>query len=815
MPGPRSDPALLRLAARLFAGARGLVLCGILLVLLAGVSLAQTATDPMPKWNALAERGEALLADPDTTTEALDDLRAELVAQRAETVAAEQAGQPEVKELTQRLEALGPAPAEGAAEAPEIAKLRRDLNEQIANAQAPVLAAQEAFRRTDTLIGGIDRKIRARFSAELATRGPTPLAPGVWIQALGELDARAKAWVEVFQAQLADPNRRERSLWLLPINLALLVGGVAVALTVRRQVIDWVELRLAKNPTQRWTAWLVTVRNLARLVVPAVAAGLFFAAFEPTGVLARGGEGRFFTLPPFVLVLIATGWLAGSLLAPKYKVFRLVPLEDAEARKANVLVFTLGGVVALAYLVSSAVPRWDLSAGTQTALMFPLVLVGATGLWRVGRWIEIGRARLAERPRKPDDSGTLMIGRRVLRILAQLVRVVAIVAPLIALAGYLPAASFLVFRSIVTLGLIGGAYVIFDLLNKTGQIAFANPKAHASDDGGLVPVVMGTIVVLAVLPLLAMTWGARASDIADFWSKAQQGVTFGGIRLSASALLTLIIVFLLGSSITRLIQTLLRGTVLPRTRLDAGGRSAVVAGVGYVGFAVSGLVAVAAAGLNLSSLAIVAGALSVGIGFGMQNIVSNFVSGIILLVERPVKEGDWIEVGGFSGYVRGINVRSTEIETFDRASVILPNSDLIAGTVLNRTHSGLSGRLQVPVSVTYDSDPKQVETILKEIADNHPLVLLDPPPRVLFLNLGADSMDFELRCWLRDVNFSLSVRSDMNYEIIRRFRDTGIRIQFYGRDLPAAPEPAPVEPATIGPPAAVPFEPPGAAVKPS
>jgi small-conductance mechanosensitive channel len=379
-------------------------------------------------------------------------------------------------------------------------------------------------------------------------------------------------------------------------------------------------------------------------------------------------------------------------------------------------------------------------------------------------------------------------------------RVIAVLAPLLAIAGYLPLASFLVFRMALALGLLAGARVVFDLLNKGAQVLFVGPAAQSRGDDGLVPVVVAAMVFLAAIPILAMILGARTTDIADSWRTMREGVTFGGIRLSVTAVILLVVVFGVCYALTRLLQTLLRTTVLPRTRLDAGGRNAVLSGVGYDGFAVALLAGVTAAGLDLSNIAIVAGALSVGIGFGLQNIVSNFVSGIILLVERPVKEGDWIEVGGFVGYVRGINVRSTEIETFDRAVVIVPNSDLIAGSVLNRTHRGMSGRLQVPVSTTYDSDPKKVEELLLAIADEHPLVLPEPSPRVLFMQFGSDSMDFELRCWLRDVNFSLSVRSDMNYEIIERFRKAGIRIQFYGRDLAPAPPhepPPPPEPEAV------------------
>jgi len=242
-----------------------------------------------------------------------------------------------------------------------------------------------------------------------------------------------------------------------------------------------------------------------------------------------------------------------------------------------------------------------------------------------------------------------------------------------------------------------------------------------------------------------------------------------------------------------LIQRRLRENILIQPRMDPGIANSIDTTVGYAGTGLAAIIAISYAGFDITNLAIVAGALSVGIGFGLQSIVNNFVSGLILLIERPIKVGDWVVVGSEQGTVKRISVRSTEIETFDRASLIVPNSELVTGRVLNWTHRNALGRVVLKFSAGPDADPRRMLAVLNDCANRHPDILREPAPLAVFEGSTPTTTEYSLRVLLPDITHGLRVQSDLRvaiYEALRRSKVVGSAGGPYNPGVTGAVEPA-------------------------
>ena len=259
----------------------------------------------------------------------------------------------------------------------------------------------------------------------------------------------------------------------------------------------------------------------------------------------------------------------------------------------------------------------------------------------------------------------------------------------------------------------------------------------------------------------------------------------GQTPVSLATMVEFIVVITTVVLLSRLIRRLLRTRVLARTKLDVGQQYAIARIASYVVLVIGLLISVETFGVKLSSLAVIAGALGVGIGFGLQNIVSNFVSGLVILAERPIQIGDRVDLGNNTvGKVMRIGARATHVLTNDNIMVIVPNSEFISGRVVNWTHIDPRVRFHVDLGVSYDTDPHLVEKLLLEIAAASPNVLKDPAPTVAFKAFGDSALHFELRVWAADMTHRPgALESQLNFAIWDKFKQHGIEIPFPQRDL--------------------------------
>ena len=261
-------------------------------------------------------------------------------------------------------------------------------------------------------------------------------------------------------------------------------------------------------------------------------------------------------------------------------------------------------------------------------------------------------------------------------------------------------------------------------------------------------------------------------------------IDLGDSHLTLNSIVKLVLVMLLVVVAERGLRSALRRKILVRTHLDSDLQYAVSRFVGYCFIAVGFFFAFRVVHLDLSSLAVIVGGLGVGIGFGLQNIISNFVSGLIILAERPIAIGHRVEVGGVAGQITKISLRSTVVLTNDNITIIVPNSNFITNPVTNWSYGDPKVRLRLPVGVAYGSDVEKMRKILLEIAAENPAVLKEPAPMVRFLEFGDSSLNFDLAVWTVDMALNpLSFRSDLYFAIERKFRENQIEVPFPQRDL--------------------------------
>jgi len=721
------------------------------------LSWSQEVTD-YEKWELNALRAETVIETDRASIEALEKLRLQLVQWRTSFQQLQNENQDRIETIETQIESLGLKPESGK---DPLEDRRVALDKQLAKLNEPIVRAQEAFNRADGMISEIDTLISQRQASEFLQLGPSILNPLLWGSSLGDVfksfatlskETSGVLSSTYFQDQFSDRLISVLLISIFSILLFIYSGSISNQLNTAtkrfEKVIEF--LSLCFKYLLRYLA-LYSLINLAQSL----------SIFGIRGDLIA--DNFYLWIGYFIFAF----WLVER-LQRSWQVSATNNLSVKNLR--NFAIFS--PLLLMAQDFGSDLARLQLlEQQSFSVLTSAITVLAGILLWRISVLL------------KSVISSTATLSSLQLKLLGFLRRIllgVAVISPLIAAIGYVNAGSAIALPMIKTLGLLA-LIVILQRLTFDVYAAILNKSEEEAD--ALAPVLLGFIITISVLPFFAIIWGTRVSSLTELWIQFQDGIKIGDSRISPLDFLTFILLFTIGYMLTRVVQSALRGSILPKTNLDSGAQNALVAGLGYIGIFIAALVSISSTGLDLSSLAIVAGALSVGIGFGLQNIVSNFVSGVILLIERPISQGDWIEVSGKMGYVRNISVRSTRIETFDRTDVIIPNADLVSGVVTNWTRGNTIGRVIIPVGVAYGTDTKKVEKILRDIISQNEHVAKDPAPGVVFQGFGADSMDFEIRAILSDVNYMLSVKSDVNHEIVKRFNKEGIEIPFAQRDV--------------------------------
>jgi potassium-dependent mechanosensitive channel len=742
-------------------------------------------TAALEAWRTQIKQLEETVGGKRMPDEELRQVPSLLESLRREIVDRKNLLRPKLDEAHDRLDKLGPAPDQSAPkESVEMARQRERLGAEVAAIDGLMKRADVLIVRANQLIDAANAERRERFAESLLQ----PVA-GYYAYVLPAGLERVPSQLEsmlVAAGQWLVLAYRKGPLLLLLLVVAPIGGFLATKRLLGRILSRRAAKRAPSEPAeltlqQRGTAAVLNaVRDCAPLWGTLAAFCLIAAAAELPGSSGDGVLVRASLAVVWASLLIA---VVGYSLAPGDASRRLIAVEDDAAWRLARMLQSLAGVWLLDQL-------WGLSESVVftpyqiTVLRASVLTLLYSGLL-IALLLPIRRAGFI-----PSTSGKWP---------GWLFWSVALVAGFLLLAmllGYPGLSRFVGSHFVATAGVLWLIYLLHLVVELVSSVSVISGKqiddeAPVEEEGApslltiriIGGLLMDIVIVLVGITILLLLWRFDWVEVRSWIEAAFFGVQLGDLRISLQSVLMALGVFAIGLLLTRFVQRWFISRAFAGRHRDSGLQESTRIGIGYLGFVLAALAGLSYLGLDFSNLAIVAGALSVGIGFGLQSIFNNFASGIILLVERPIKIGDWIAVGDHEGMVKRISVRSTEIETIYRQSVIIPNANLITNPVTNWMHGDKSCRLDVPIGVAYGTDVRLLRTVLLDVGASHGAVLKYPAPVVHFAGFGDSSLDFELRVFLRDARQRITVASDLRFAILPALNNASISIPFPQRDI--------------------------------
>ena len=740
---------------------------------------------------------------------------------------------PRLASIDARLAQLGPAPAKGQPpETAEIAQERAHLAGLREAIDAEIKQARLLMVEIDQLGDRLEARRRALFSTQLWTQGRSVFDPALWQGFVAAIPADTKRLASAITAEAAVAEAARHAPGTMASWVAALLGAFVIAVPGRR-LLDRLGLRRAvalpeasRLRRSLLALWLVIVA----VATPLLAGWLIRVVLSATGALTPLFE-TLATLGLKVIVFAALiEGLGRALLSRRHPGWRLAPISDSLVAALGKYPLILAVVVAVATFIAGANAAIGISlAGSVTAECLLVVLE----LVVIGKVLMVaGRERGVSFDAAPSPGQALQPGQGVQPgqgesqlpwLIAALSAWLGLVAAGLAVAlGYLALASFIM-RELVWVAIVLSTLFLLirfvddlfpALLGTSSRVGRSVRVAVGLSDPALrqIGILLSGLARVALLlfgwSLVVAPFGTDATDLFGRLTSADLVIRLGEVSISPGAIIGGILILLVGLLITRGIRSWLESRYLPATAMDISVRTSLASAVTYIGALVAVVMASAYLGLSLDRIALFASALSIGIGFGLQSIISNFVSGLILLVERPVKVGDWIAIGDLEGDVRRVNVRATEIEMRDRSRLIVPNLDLITKTVRNVTHGGALGRIRIVLRVNDDADPIALRDLLARHLADHPEVLAKPPAQVYLSDAQDGGLEFTCYAYVASARDVFRVKSDLLFQIVPDLKVNGFALANstpvvnVGMDKPV------IEPAAEPPPPLTPPPPP-------